>query len=177
MARVSSGKVCLTRSEALKPLFSAGVTVLPGAGPAAASKPAAKPLRLASAPLPPERIAASQSARDNGSVPEPASAPNITALITVPAALACACMSNRIARFASARAALSTTSLSNRRSPRAELRDLRRIDLDVIGGGAGALGHAGNRGALHRIVARGRGCDDPVCEHPATFAAERGDQD
>jgi len=32
---------------------------------------------------------------------------------------------------------------------------LRRIDLDVIGGGAGALRHAGNRGALHRIVARG----------------------
>ena len=117
MARVSSGKVCLTRSEPLRRFLSAGVTVLLGAGPAAASKPAAKPLRLASAPLPPERIAASQSARASGSVPEPASAPNITALITVAAAFACACMSNRIARFASSRAALSTTALSNRPSP------------------------------------------------------------
>ncbi len=67
--------------------------------------------------MPPERIAASQSPRDSGSVPEPAKAPNITALITVPEARACACMSNRIARFASSRAALSTTSLSNRPSP------------------------------------------------------------
>src|SRR5256885_11621128 len=41
----------------------------------------------------------------------------ISALITVAAAFACACMSNRIARFASSRAALSTTALSNRPSP------------------------------------------------------------
>jgi len=60
---------------------------------------------------------------------------------------------------------------------RAELRDLRRIDLDVIGGGAGALRHAGNRGALHRIVACRGGGDDPVGEHAAAFAAESGDQD
>jgi len=51
-----------------------------------------------------------------------------------------------------------------------------RHDLDVIGGGAGALGDAGDGGRLHRKVKlRGR-ADDPVREHAAAFAAERGDE-
>ena len=50
-------------------------------------------------------------------------------------------------------------------------------ELDVIGGRPGALCHAGNRRRLHRkILAGGRG-DDPVGEHTATLAAQRGDQE
>ena len=51
-----------------------------------------------------------------------------------------------------------------------------RKDLDVISGGAGALRDAGDRGALHRISGLFGGADDPVGQHAAAFAAERGDQ-
>ena len=52
----------------------------------------------------------------------------------------------------------------------------RRHDLDIIGGRAGALRDAGDRGALHREAALFRRLDDPVGQHAAAFAAERGDQ-
>ena len=60
----------------------------------------------------------------------------------------------------------------------AEVARRHRHDLDVIGGGAGALGDAGDRGASapeSPCAAPAR--DDPVGEHAAAFAAERGDQD
>ena len=58
----------------------------------------------------------------------------------------------------------------------AELARGDRENLDVIGGGAGALGDAGDRGALHREAGLGRRRHDPVGQHAAAFAAERGDQ-
>ena len=53
----------------------------------------------------------------------------------------------------------------------------RREDLEVVGGRAGALRDARNRGALRRIAALRGGVDQPVGHHAAAFAAERGDQD
>ncbi len=50
-------------------------------------------------------------------------------------------------------------------------------DLDVIGGGAGALRHARDRGRLHRQVGAHRRIDQPVGEHAAAFAAQGGDED
>ena len=50
-------------------------------------------------------------------------------------------------------------------------------DLDIISGGAGALRHAGDRGRLDRQIGAHRRIDDPVGEHAAALAAERGDQD
>ena len=58
----------------------------------------------------------------------------------------------------------------------AELARGDRKNLDVIGGGAGALGDAGDRGRLHRETGIGRRRHDPVGQHAAAFAAERGDQ-
>ena len=52
-----------------------------------------------------------------------------------------------------------------------------RIDLDVIGGGAGALRDSWNRGALHREAAAHGRIDQPFGHHAAALAAERGDQD
>ena len=63
------------------------------------------------------------------------------------------------------------------RAPRAERVPLRRIELDVVSRRAGALRDAGDRGALHRVAGRGRRGDEPVGEHAAAFAAERGYQD
>ena len=51
-----------------------------------------------------------------------------------------------------------------------------RQNFDVIGGGAGALRDAGDRGRLHREAGFGRRRHDPVGQHAAAFAAERGDQ-
>ena len=51
-----------------------------------------------------------------------------------------------------------------------------RKHFDVIGGGAGALGHAGNGGALRRVAAGTRNVDQPFGEHAAAFAAEGADQ-
>ena len=58
----------------------------------------------------------------------------------------------------------------------AELAGVHRENLDVIGGGAGALRDAGDRRALHRKTGLGRRRHDPVGQHAAAFAAERGDQ-
>ena len=52
-----------------------------------------------------------------------------------------------------------------------------RQDLDVIGGRASALRHAGDRGRLHGEAAVGGGVHDPVRQHPAALAAERGDEE
>src|SRR6185437_15892606 len=49
-------------------------------------------------------------------------------------------------------------------------------DLDVIGRGTGALRDARDRRALHGQPRRARGLDDPVGEHTAALAAERGDE-
>ena len=51
-----------------------------------------------------------------------------------------------------------------------------RQDLDVIGGGASALRDPGDRGALHWKALCGRRRHDPVGQHAAALAAERGDQ-
>ena len=59
----------------------------------------------------------------------------------------------------------------------AELAPGRRHDLDVIGGRAGALGDARDRGALRRQAVLGGRRDDPAGEHAAALAAERRDQD
>ena len=62
-------------------------------------------------------------------------------------------------------------------APALKLGRARRVQLDVVGGRAGALRDAGDGGALHRVVLGRRGGDDPVGKHAAAFAAERGDQD
>ncbi len=54
--------------------------------------------------------------------------------------------------------------------------DLRK-QLDVIDGGAGALGDAGHRRGLRQIAAVLRQIDDPVRQHAAAFAAERNHGD
>ena len=59
----------------------------------------------------------------------------------------------------------------------AQLAGGHRHDLDVIGGCAGALCDARDRGRLHREAALRCGRYDPVGEHAAALAAERGDQD
>ena len=53
----------------------------------------------------------------------------------------------------------------------------RREDLQVVGGRAGALRDARDRGALRGIARLRGGVDQPVGQHAAAFAAERGDQD
>src|SRR5262249_43465096 len=63
----------------------------PAASPrCAASKPAANAARLRLTPIWPRRIAASNAGRGKGSAPDPASAPNSTALKTLPVASASA---------------------------------------------------------------------------------------
>ena len=52
-----------------------------------------------------------------------------------------------------------------------------RKDFDVVGRRAGALGDAGNRRALRAVARAHGGVDQPLGEHAAAFAAERGDQD
>jgi hypothetical protein len=52
-----------------------------------------------------------------------------------------------------------------------------RVDLDVVGGGAGALRHAGDRGRLRRVAGAHGGQVQPFGEHAAAFAAERADED
>jgi hypothetical protein len=59
----------------------------------------------------------------------------------------------------------------------AQLVVLRRVDLEVVGGGAGALRDAGNRGALRRVASPGGGIHQPVGHDAAALAAEGGDQD
>ena len=61
--------------------------------------------------------------------------------------------------------------------PRGKLPRRHRNDLDVIGRGAGALSNAGNRRRLHGEAELRGGGDDPVREHAAALAAERGDED
>ncbi len=48
--------------------------------------------------------------------------------------------------------------------------------LDVVGGGARALRHTGDRGAAYDQPAGGSGLADPARQHTAAFAPERGDQ-
>ena len=60
--------------------------------------------------------------------------------------------------------------------PSGKLVRRQRHDLDVVGGGAGALGDAGDGGRLHRKTELRDRADDPVREHAAAFAAERGDE-
>ncbi len=63
------------------------------------------------------------------------------------------------------------------RPPAGKLAPRSGQNLDIVGGRAGALRHARDRRRLHRkIVLLGRG-HDPVGEHAAALAAERGDQD
>ena len=72
----------------------------------AASNPtAANAMTLLPTPTPPRRIAASNAVRGNGSAPEPASAPNSTALNALPVASASAAMSNATSRLAASRQA------------------------------------------------------------------------
>ncbi len=52
----------------------------------------------------------------------------------------------------------------------------RRKDLDIVGGGAGALRDAGDRGALHRQIGRLRGGDQPIGQDAAALAAEGADE-
>ena len=62
------------------------------------------------------------------------------------------------------------------RTAHAKLVPGRWIDFDIIGGAAGALRDARDRGRLRRQSEVGRGGHDPVGQHAAAFAAERGDQ-
>ena len=62
------------------------------------------------------------------------------------------------------------------RPPAAELGGRDRQDLDVIGGGAGALRDAGNRRALRRQPVPRRRGNHPAGEHAAALAAERGNE-
>jgi hypothetical protein len=57
------------------------------------------------------------------------------------------------------------------------LRGRRVEEFDVVAGGSRALRHARHRGGLHRQPGAQRRIDDPLGEHAAAFAAERGDQD
>ena len=64
------------------------------------AKAAPKAFRLGLTPTPPRSMVASNCARLNGSTPVPASAPNSTALITLPDASAACAMSKRTKRLA-----------------------------------------------------------------------------
>src|SRR5262249_60120482 len=57
--------------------------------------------------------------------------------------------------------------------PICKLGGAHRHDLDVIAGGAGALGDARDRRALRRKILCGGGRDDPFGEHAAALAAKR----
>ena len=63
------------------------------------------------------------------------------------------------------------------RLPAAENFALRRVDLEVIGGRAGALRDAGDGGGLRREAALRRRLHKPVGHDAAAFTAERGDED
>src|SRR5262249_29618507 len=80
-----------------------------GACPSCAAwKPAANAARLLLTPTWPRRIAASNAVRGKGSAPDPASAPNSTALNTLPVASASAAMSNATSARAASRQAASS---------------------------------------------------------------------
>jgi hypothetical protein len=49
--------------------------------------------------------------------------------------------------------------------------------LDVVGGGAGALGHARDRGGLRGVAGVGGRADDPLGQHAAAVPAEGRDED
>ena len=52
-----------------------------------------------------------------------------------------------------------------------------RVDLDVVGGRAGALRNARDRRALHAVAGMDGGVDQPLGKHPSAFAAERADEE
>ena len=54
---------------------------------------------------------------------------------------------------------------------------LRRHHFEIVGRGAGALGHARDLRRLHAQPLALRGGDDPVAQHAAAIAAQRADQD
>ena len=85
-------------------------------GVAIPANPRANPARLAFAPRSPRRITASNASRANGSTPDAAIAPNITALTTVPAACASRPMSNAWNSRLCARTTLERRSESSRPS-------------------------------------------------------------
>ena len=89
-------------------------------------------------------------ARENGSTPVPASAPNSTALITLPACSAASAMSKRTKRFAAARACASSASLATRPSPSAVF-SVDRVDAVGRGDQRRAVGR--HQAALHRAAA------------------------
>ena len=102
------------------------LALLPGRGcgiarssPRAASNPAANAVTLLPTPTPPRRIAASNAVRGNGSAPDPASAPNSTALSALPVASAIPAMSNATSRLAASRQADMRLVESARPSPSA----------------------------------------------------------
>ena len=82
----------------------------------AASNPAPNAAMLELTPTPPRRIAASNAMRWNGSAPEPASAPNSTALSTLPVASAIPAMSKATSARAASRHAESSAASSARPS-------------------------------------------------------------
>ena len=86
----------------------------------ASSNAVPKAFRLGFTPTPPRVIVASNMARPNGSTPDPAKAPNSTALMTLPAASAVCAMSKRMKRFAASSACLTSSPLSTRPSPSAD---------------------------------------------------------
>ena len=51
-----------------------------------------------------------------------------------------------------------------------------RVELDIVRGGARALRHAGDRGAVGGKAVEQRGVHDPLREHAAPLPAHRGDQ-
>jgi hypothetical protein len=60
--------------------------------------------------------------------------------------------------------------------PASKLRERHRKHFDVVGGGAGALRHAGYRRALRGIAGVAGNVDQPFGEHAAAFAAEGADE-
>ena len=95
------------------------VAASPSSAPAARANAVSNAFRLGLTPTPPRSIVASNWARLNGSTPVPASAPNSTALITLPVCSAVSAMSKRTKRFAAAAACAISAALSTRPSPSA----------------------------------------------------------
>ena len=58
------------------------------------------------------------------------------------------------------------------RAPCSQLVLFDRENLDVIGGGAGALRHPGYRGALNRVAGHQGGLDQPLAQHSAALASQ-----